>query len=136
MEGAGGQAEEKPRREERLRRDRVRRARKPSREEGAQRWPFWGGAGRRRDPKEDRGVVLEVGGAWRWGPNRSPGGGAGETWKRRSRKERRVLSLSRNQARGLDEDRSSLPRLGLGGGTAVRVGLARRCHSHLKKKEN
>lgn len=74
MEGAGGQAEEKPRREERLRRDRVRRARKPSREEGAQRWPFWGGAGRRRDPKEDRGVVLEVGGAWRWGPNRLPGG--------------------------------------------------------------
>lgn len=62
-EAGGGGAEEKAKREAILKRDRRRRARKPRRQEGAQRWPLWGGAGRRRDPKEDRGVVLEVGGA-------------------------------------------------------------------------
>ena len=66
----GGGAEEKPQTEERLKRDRKRRARKLSREEGTQRWPLWGGAGRRRDPKAmGFGRGLEVGGAWRWGPN-------------------------------------------------------------------
>lgn len=57
----GGGAEEKPQTEERLKRDRRRRARKLSREEGAQRWPLWGGAGRRRDPKGD-GVREGTGG--------------------------------------------------------------------------
>ena len=89
-------SEEKPKREERSKQDRRRRARKPNREEGTQRWPLEeepeGGRWRRG---KRRKVVLEVGGAWRRGPNKLPVGGAGKMRKRRSRKERQALSLSR-----------------------------------------
>ena len=109
-------AEYKPKREERLKRDRRRRARKPNREEGTRRWPLeeepeggrWGWGGRRK-------VGLEAGGAWREGaPNKLSVGGAGRMRKRRSRKERRVLSLSRE------------PGARTGPGSTLLVGTGRR----------
>ena len=100
---------------DRRRRARRRRARKPNREEGTRRWPLeeepeggrWGWGGRRK-------VGLEAGGAWRGGPNKLSVGGAGRMRKRRSRKERRVLSLSRE------------PGARTGPGSTLLVGTGRR----------
>ena len=86
-EGAGGVAEEKPRREEKLKRDRRRRARKPSWEVGAQRWPLRGRAGRRRDPKQERLAGAEDGRGLETGPKQVGGGPYRRVRKRWRREE-------------------------------------------------
>lgn len=64
-----------------------------------------------------------LGGRGREGPKQIRGGGALGRLERPSGQEHRVFSLSRNPVLRLGEDRSSLPRLGLGGEAALRVGL-------------
>lgn len=83
-----------------------------------------------------REAGAEVGGACRWDPNTLAGGGARGVREGRSRKELQVFSLSGKQVRGLGEDSSSQPRLGLGGEAAVGLGLRRTWHSHLQRRLN